>query len=85
MGTDDQGNIIFMQSIARAHPKTLVKAGPVSMFYRISITQTEMCFKLIRQLEQKHSKKLGLKIIMGRCRIFSGHPNIQISMDSLPI
>ena len=64
MGQDDEGNVIFMQAIARAHPKSLIRACSVSDFFRTSVSQTEMCFKLIRKAEAKSGKKLGLKIIM---------------------
>lgn len=64
MGTDDDGNVIYMQAIALTHPKSLVKTGAVSELFRLNIIETELAFKLVRQAEAKNGKKLGVKIVI---------------------
>lgn len=64
MGTDDEGNVIYMQAIALAHPKSLVKSGSVSTLFRLNIIETEMAFKLVRRAEAQGGKKLGVKIVI---------------------
>ncbi|CAI4223825.1 unnamed protein product [Auanema sp. JU1783] len=64
LGQDDEGNIIFMQALASAHPKTLVKGGSVNELFHLSIAETELSFKLVRRMEEKTGRKLGVKIIM---------------------
>ena len=64
MGTDDEGNVIFMQAIAKAHPKMLVKAGSVSTLLRLSLLEGLYVCKLILRGEARAGKKLGAKLII---------------------
>ncbi|CAD6190541.1 unnamed protein product [Caenorhabditis auriculariae] len=64
MSQTDRGDVVYMQAVAKCHPKTLVKAGSVSELYRLSIAETEMAFKLVRRAEETTGRKLGVVIIM---------------------
>ena len=64
MGTDDEGNVIFMQALAQVHPKSLVKSGCVSELFRLSLMESEFVVKLLHRAETKAGKKLGAKIII---------------------
>ncbi|CAI2357026.1 unnamed protein product [Caenorhabditis sp. 36 PRJEB53466] len=64
MGQSKRGDVVYMQAMAKAHPKTLVKAGPTSQLFQLCISETEMSFKVIRQTEKETDKKMGVIIIM---------------------
>lgn len=64
MGKSKRGDVVYMQAMAKAHPKTLVKAGPTSQLFQLCISETEMSFKIIRQTEQETERKMGVIIIM---------------------
>ncbi|KHJ82137.1 hypothetical protein OESDEN_18171, partial [Oesophagostomum dentatum] len=48
MCQDDEGNVVYMQALARTHPKSLIRAGCVSELFRLSIVEAELAFKLVR-------------------------------------
>lgn len=64
MGQSKRGDVVYMQAMAKAHPKSLVKAGPTSQLFQLCISETEMSFKIIRQTEKETQKKMGVIIIM---------------------
>uniref|UniRef100_A0A8R1HKJ6 CRAL-TRIO domain-containing protein n=1 Tax=Caenorhabditis japonica TaxID=281687 RepID=A0A8R1HKJ6_CAEJA len=64
MGQSRTGDVVYLQAMAKAHPKSLVKAGATSQLYQLCISETEMSFKVIRKEEQKTGRKLGVIIIM---------------------
>uniref|UniRef100_A0A1I7Y8N9 CRAL-TRIO domain-containing protein n=1 Tax=Steinernema glaseri TaxID=37863 RepID=A0A1I7Y8N9_9BILA len=64
MGEDREGNLIGVQCLARAHPKSLALAGRVSEVLRFTIMEGEAAFKIIRKNEAKLGRKLGIKLIV---------------------
>ncbi|VDK61487.1 unnamed protein product [Cylicostephanus goldi] len=48
MCQDDEGNVVYMQPLARSHPKSLIRSGCVSDLLRISVVEAELAFKLVR-------------------------------------
>ncbi|KAK0402395.1 hypothetical protein QR680_016312 [Steinernema hermaphroditum] len=64
MGYDKDGNVIAVQCIAKAHPKSLSSAGRVSELLRLNIMEAEAAFKLVRRKETEGGKKLGIKLIV---------------------
>ncbi|CAB3399394.1 unnamed protein product [Caenorhabditis bovis] len=64
MSQSKRGDVVILQTIAKTHPRTLVKAGAVSEIFRLCITETEMTFKIVRETEKKTKSKLGVIIIM---------------------
>lgn len=64
MSIDDDGNVIFMQAIAKTHPKSLAKSGSVSTLFRLSLMESLYVCKLIIRAEAKTGKKLGAKLVI---------------------
>ncbi|CAI5454629.1 unnamed protein product [Caenorhabditis angaria] len=64
MGQSRRGDVIYMQAMAMAHPKTLIKSGTTSELYQLCVVETEMSFKLVREAEKNTGNKLGVIICM---------------------
>ncbi|VDL69924.1 unnamed protein product [Nippostrongylus brasiliensis] len=64
MSQDREGNVVYMQALARTHPRSLIRAGAVSELFRLSIVESELAFKLVRAAEAASGKKLGAKLII---------------------
>lgn len=48
MSFDDDGNVVKMQCLGRAHPKSLHKCGRVSELYVMVITETALAYRLVK-------------------------------------
>lgn len=48
MGPDKYGNIVSVQPMGRARPRTVMRLGRVSELYRASILEAEACMSLLR-------------------------------------
>lgn len=64
MSQDNDGNVVYMQALARTHPKSLARADCVSELFKLSIIETELAFKLVRAAEKRSGRKMGVKIII---------------------
>ncbi|CAJ0959301.1 unnamed protein product, partial [Mesorhabditis belari] len=64
LGYDKDGNVLYCQPMAKAHPKTLIKADSISQVLRLELAMIEGAFKLVRAQEAKTGRKCGMKIIM---------------------
>ncbi|VDN06503.1 unnamed protein product [Thelazia callipaeda] len=63
MGPDKHGNIIFVQPMGQARPRTVMLAGPVSDLYRLSVIEAEACMTFLRKEELIRGCKLGIIFI----------------------
>ncbi|KAL6738500.1 hypothetical protein Aduo_012042 [Ancylostoma duodenale] len=64
MCQDDEGNVVYMQALARTHPRSLIRAGSVSDLFRLSVVEAELAFKLVRRAEEATGRKLGAKLVI---------------------
>ncbi|ETN68596.1 hypothetical protein RB195_002597 [Necator americanus] len=64
MCQDDEGNVVYLQALARTHPKSLIRAGCISDLYRLSIVEAELAFKLVRKAEKATGRKLGARLVI---------------------
>ncbi|EYB86150.1 hypothetical protein Y032_0285g1369 [Ancylostoma ceylanicum] len=64
MCQDDEGNVVYMQALARTHPRSLIRAGGVSDLFRLSVVEAELAFKLVRKAEEATGRKLGAKLVI---------------------
>lgn len=48
MGPDKHGNIILLQPMGRARPKTMMRLGRVSDLYRAAVLEAEACMYFLR-------------------------------------
>ncbi|VDN38779.1 unnamed protein product [Gongylonema pulchrum] len=63
MGPDKNGNIVAVQPMGRARPRTLMLLGRVSDFYLASIVEAEACMCFLRKEEARRRCKLGVIIV----------------------
>lgn len=48
MGPDKYGNIILVQPMGRARPKTMMRLGRVSDLYKAAVLEAEACMYFLR-------------------------------------
>ncbi|KAL3989558.1 CRAL/TRIO domain family protein [Acanthocheilonema viteae] len=63
MGPDKHGNIILVQPMGRARPKTMMRLGRVSDLYRAAITEAEACMYFLRKEEAVRGCQLSIIFI----------------------
>ncbi|EJW77210.1 CRAL/TRIO domain-containing protein [Wuchereria bancrofti] len=64
MGPDKHGNIILVQPMGRARPRTLMRLGRVSDLYKASILETEACMYFLRKEEAVRGHQLSIIFIL---------------------
>ncbi|KAH7713095.1 Protein CGR-1, partial [Aphelenchoides avenae] len=86
MSFDDDGNVVKMQCLGRAHPKSLHKCGRVSELYVMVITETALAYRLVKRQERKLGRKLGIRIVVDMGGFNMDHlyaPTIRIYINLL--
>uniref|UniRef100_A0A915Q6B4 CRAL-TRIO domain-containing protein n=1 Tax=Setaria digitata TaxID=48799 RepID=A0A915Q6B4_9BILA len=63
MGPDKHGNIILLQPMGRARPKTMMRLGRVSDLYRASVLEAEACMSFLRKEEAIRGHQLSIIFI----------------------
>uniref|UniRef100_A0A1I7VFG9 CRAL-TRIO domain-containing protein n=1 Tax=Loa loa TaxID=7209 RepID=A0A1I7VFG9_LOALO len=63
MGPDKHGNIILVQPMGRARPKTMMRLGRVSDLYKAAILEAEACMYFLRKEEAVRGRQLGIIFI----------------------
>ncbi|KAM3728550.1 SEC14-like protein [Dirofilaria immitis] len=63
MGPDKHGNIIIVQPMGRARPKTMMRLGRVSDLYRASVLEAEACMYFLRKEEAIRGRQLSIVFI----------------------
>uniref|UniRef100_A0A8R1TRV7 CRAL-TRIO domain-containing protein n=1 Tax=Onchocerca volvulus TaxID=6282 RepID=A0A8R1TRV7_ONCVO len=63
MGPDKHGNIIIVQPMGRARPKTMMRLGRVSDLYRASVIEAEACMYFLRKEEAVKGRQLSIIFI----------------------
>ncbi|CAG9533306.1 unnamed protein product [Cercopithifilaria johnstoni] len=63
MGPDKHGNIILVQPMGRARPKTMMQLGRVSDLYRAAVLEAEACMCFLRKEEAVRGHQLSIIFI----------------------
>ncbi|KAK6112402.1 CRAL/TRIO domain family protein [Brugia pahangi] len=64
MGPDKHGNLILVQPMGRARPRTLMRLGRVSDLYKASVLETEACMYFLRKEEAIRGYQLSIIFIL---------------------
>uniref|UniRef100_A0A914PQA9 CRAL-TRIO domain-containing protein n=1 Tax=Panagrolaimus davidi TaxID=227884 RepID=A0A914PQA9_9BILA len=61
---DREGNVVYVMSCQKVHPRSLVKCAPISDLFKVFMIEVGLAYLQIRKNEEKFDTKLGLKMIV---------------------
>uniref|UniRef100_A0A914YNV7 CRAL-TRIO domain-containing protein n=1 Tax=Panagrolaimus superbus TaxID=310955 RepID=A0A914YNV7_9BILA len=64
MSFDKDGNVVYVMSCQKVHPRSLVKCAPISDLFKVFMIEVGLAYLQIRRNEEKLDTKLGLKMIV---------------------